>query len=1518
MKMKRLATFAAAALYAACACAGTTAEFLKQVADYSADVAENGWYCNLSKAQAYAIKNKMPLVVVWSNGDACGHCVTFENACKRAVFKNYVKESGVVWVFGYTKDGHDGARNTGSIYKFAYKNQTQFPLIRIYWPAGKVDVYTKGDDTTGGSGDTSGAKKAIAYFKSKLSKYVYTPPSGGEEEESAPYRGGGFAIPGAAQARLEAEPGATPSVEVPLVRTNETSIAYTATNLLVAAFPGGTVSTNTVLWAAGERERWIDIDTTSLAAAGDSIALTLLDGAPGADGAAVETSLIAASEAENSPKNPLWLGERTAETLAWGEWTMDLDAATNKTRAANAAASSAAERAFTMVLIGGSMWCPDCAAADLNCFDREEFKEWAASRRVALVAIDIPNDPTSTNVVPSLLSYAVNYTSARYWTCNYTPGYTNEDLKVQSGACYLSRHGISRAAAAEVAARNAWLVGHDTLEGGWNRPERAVKRRTGVPVILVLRDDGTVAARFNEFSDVGPTAWSDGFLKRFDEMLAAIDEPAEEANDHYLTTGESISARQTVSGRTLSFSDAQDVYALDAASTAGKRLVFTAKGSVAAQIEVKVLSADGVQKAYAAGSLADGVSVGCEIEEEGWFVSVGVKKSLKGGRNYPDSAFFAHTSSASGTAEYALRSDFTVLPAETVATATVDDALMAMTFALVSNETYRITGLDASANGAWLAPVEGRENFWKALATGDATLSLASLPVEYQLWRPGKVGFALGSAYVQEGAGEYLVRVVRTGGVSGSATFDAAFDSAKSSSLDSLFELPDASELSGFVWNEGESGAKTFAVKVIDNGYADGDQKIWFSGTCGGDAEAGVRQFALTIRDNDRKVAGKLAISGAEPAMSGAMRVVARAGGSVAISLSREGGFDGAVSATLKTTAGTFDTTKVSWAGRETDGRSATLDLSGVAAGVKAKVTLVPAKGSKVNAKRRVLTVETVAATAPGFAESAVAAPSALRYVAIEPLSLALDGNATSSTKVKLCSGALPPGLKWKLDSAAGCVRVWGVPSKAGSWTACFRAWQGKTAGTTCALTFDVADAATTATGDDGAVPANTAVAVSRTFPDVLFMTEDSRLAGILTLTMPRSGKMSAKYRTFGADGAPKAVSLSCASWSSVGSDGAFEGTLSGGGFSLVVRALRDGTVALSLSEDGGTALETTVENLWSKTNQASDFQGYYTVSLPRKDGASGTVFAAGRGYACVSLETSAAFKNGKATVAGILPDGKEFSCKAALTPKDRKGKYWMRALLPLYAAGADSSLCGAIQIAAGAADSDAADVDANGEYATGRAWYKLVRRSVRPAAECALVFSTAGAGGIADSSGELDVFGGYYDAEENFEECCETSFGDNASNLRLFALSGFGLAGSDALAATSAGAPLEEEDVAVAGITVKYAKASSKAKVATNTIKSSDGKLSFDLATGIVAGTFSVEFEGATKTVKYAGVVMPGWGSQECGDCGLGGVEVTLAPFISGAAWFDDVCTYVSGGASRTARVRRSCPVTVGVNAGE
>ena len=175
--MKIAKFLAAAAMLASCGAyaASATATFVKQVRSASAEAVENAWNRDLDKAKAYALANKMPLVVVWSNGDACGHCVTWERNASSAAFKNYVKESGVVWVFGYPGDKHHGARNSGKIYKFAYKSQKQFPLIRIYWPAGKVDTATTGDNTSGGSASSAAVKKQINYFKNVLKKYKYVP-----------------------------------------------------------------------------------------------------------------------------------------------------------------------------------------------------------------------------------------------------------------------------------------------------------------------------------------------------------------------------------------------------------------------------------------------------------------------------------------------------------------------------------------------------------------------------------------------------------------------------------------------------------------------------------------------------------------------------------------------------------------------------------------------------------------------------------------------------------------------------------------------------------------------------------------------------------------------------------------------------------------------------------------------------------------------------------------------------------------------------------------------------------------------------------------------------------------------------------------------------------------------------------------------------------------------------------------------------------------------------------------------
>jgi hypothetical protein len=69
----------------------------------------------------------------------------------------------------------------------------------------------------------------------------------------------------------------------------------------------------------------------------------------------------------------------------------------------------------------------------------------------------------------------------------------SEVERYQSGTQYLSRHGVKPEDAAKIIKRNKNLVQKDTLNGGCRRPESGNKYRPGVPVLLLLRDDGTIA-----------------------------------------------------------------------------------------------------------------------------------------------------------------------------------------------------------------------------------------------------------------------------------------------------------------------------------------------------------------------------------------------------------------------------------------------------------------------------------------------------------------------------------------------------------------------------------------------------------------------------------------------------------------------------------------------------------------------------------------------------------------------------------------------------------------------------------------------------------------------------------------------------------------------------------------------------------------------------------------------------------------------------------------------------------------
>ena len=174
------------ALLVACGAAhaaSPTSTLLKTRASYSAAVTTGKWQSNFHKAKKYATDNGIPFIAVWSNGDACGHCIMFENGCNTTYFKNWMKSSGMVFYFATPADKGNGTtaksgskaddgRIGGNIFNWCRKNKnTAYPLVRIYWPAGNVDVATIGDTVDGNKDGSSGGKKSVAYFKGKLGKF---------------------------------------------------------------------------------------------------------------------------------------------------------------------------------------------------------------------------------------------------------------------------------------------------------------------------------------------------------------------------------------------------------------------------------------------------------------------------------------------------------------------------------------------------------------------------------------------------------------------------------------------------------------------------------------------------------------------------------------------------------------------------------------------------------------------------------------------------------------------------------------------------------------------------------------------------------------------------------------------------------------------------------------------------------------------------------------------------------------------------------------------------------------------------------------------------------------------------------------------------------------------------------------------------------------------------------------------------------------------------------------------------
>ena len=143
------------------------------------------WSSGFSACKKYADDNKVPLIAVWSNGDACGHCTTFETAVMNSTFTKWMASSKCVFWFGCSSDKTKDDKFEGTGFTWVRNGKlTMYPFVRVWWKAGKVDKYDSGDYWDGKS--SKGYTTFINKLKTLLKNYKPEEPAPTPEPTPAP------------------------------------------------------------------------------------------------------------------------------------------------------------------------------------------------------------------------------------------------------------------------------------------------------------------------------------------------------------------------------------------------------------------------------------------------------------------------------------------------------------------------------------------------------------------------------------------------------------------------------------------------------------------------------------------------------------------------------------------------------------------------------------------------------------------------------------------------------------------------------------------------------------------------------------------------------------------------------------------------------------------------------------------------------------------------------------------------------------------------------------------------------------------------------------------------------------------------------------------------------------------------------------------------------------------------------------------------------------------------------------
>jgi hypothetical protein len=356
---------------------------------------------------------------------------------------------------------------------------------------------------------------------------------------------------------------------------------------------------------------------------------------------------------------------------------------------------------------------------------------------------------------------------------------------------------------------------------------------------------------------------------------------------------------------------------------------------------------------------------------------------------------------------------------------------------------------------------------------------------------------------------------------------------------------------------------------------------------------------------------------------------------------------------------------------------------------------------------------------------------------------------------------------------------------------------------------------------------------------------------------MSSTGKTTAKFLC--ADGT---ISFSSSSWVDVeieeGSYRSFIAMLTSRtkGYSLELQDKVDGSFdVLIMNPDNEFFKAQGDGNLWSKTNKADAWNGYYTVALRNEGVVEGAerpeIAPKGHGYLTLKMTSSSAFNTGKVTWAGMLPNGTAVSGSSTLQKIADDECNWGR--LPIFRTSSKDILAGVVKI-----NSDAL-------------------KNKEESGNCQAVFKDAADFRWSHYEKALnsyyeilfDVYGGIYDSGDSLLQAWEKNYSGLTPNI-----------------------------VFAPEMVVGLDKNSLDSKIAISGENNYSATISISRSTGVVSGSVKVPYQdedGNVKTysAKYKGVVLIGWGPG-CG-CTDTVVDVTL-PFMSGAYYYADTFKTDSG----------------------